>query len=39
MIRRLVLCPACDLRFLSSRKSTYCPGCHQLVQPHEAAAP
>lgn len=33
MIRKIVICPACALRFLSSRSKTYCPGCHQLVEP------
>jgi hypothetical protein len=37
MIRRIVVCPACTLRFLSGRKKTFCPGCHELVEPHEAA--
>jgi len=36
MIRRIVACPACDLRFLSARARTYCPGCHQLVEPRVA---
>ncbi len=33
MIRKIVVCPACELRFLSARPLTYCPGCHQLVEP------
>ena len=31
--KSIVTCPACDLRFLSARPKTYCPGCHQLVEP------
>jgi hypothetical protein len=38
MIRRIVICPACELHFLSGRPKTYCPGCHQLVEPREVAA-
>ncbi len=34
-IRRIVSCPLCSLRFLSARAKTYCPGCHQLVEPRE----
>ena len=37
MIRRIVVCPECELRFLSSRPKTYCPGCHHLVETGEAA--
>jgi uncharacterized paraquat-inducible protein A len=33
MNRRMVICPSCDLRFLSARQQTYCPGCHQLIEP------
>lgn len=38
MIRKIVTCPACELHFLSARTKTYCPGCHQLVEPREVAA-
>ncbi len=37
MNRRFVVCPSCELRFLSAREKTFCPGCHQLVEPLEAA--
>jgi hypothetical protein len=37
-IRRIVVCPACELRFLSGRTKTFCPGCHQMVEPREYAA-
>lgn len=33
MLRTIVVCPACELHFLSSRPKTYCPGCHALVEP------
>jgi Zn finger protein HypA/HybF involved in hydrogenase expression len=33
MIRKIVACPSCALHFLSARPRTYCPGCHQLVEP------
>ena len=32
MIRRIVVCPHCELSFLSGRKETYCPGCHRMVK-------
>jgi len=38
VIRRIVACPACDLRFLSAREKTFCPGCHKLVEPREEVA-
>lgn len=38
MNRTMVACPACDLHFLSARAKTYCPGCHQLVEPTALAA-
>lgn len=38
MIRKIVVCPACALRFLSSRTKTYCPGCHQMVEPKAEVA-
>ncbi len=33
MNRRTVVCPNCELKFTSARDKTYCPGCHQLVEP------
>ena len=33
MNRRTVTCPACSLQFTSSREKTFCPGCHQMVEP------
>jgi len=36
MNRKPVVCPNCDLHFTSSREKTYCPGCHQLVEPQLA---
>jgi hypothetical protein len=33
MNRRMVVCPSCELRFLSGRQRTYCPGCHLLIEP------
>ena len=33
MIRRIVACPSCELHFLSARPKTFCPGCHQMVEP------
>ncbi len=33
--RTIVVCPSCDLQFLSARRTTFCPGCHQLVEPKE----
>jgi hypothetical protein len=38
MPRRIVICPSCDLNFLSSRRTTICPGCHRMVEPREAVA-
>gem|GEM_PF-1906249 len=37
MNRRIVVCPACELEFLSAREKTYCPGCHKMVEPRQAA--
>lgn len=37
MNRRIVACPHCDLHFASARTRTFCPGCHQLVEPREMA--
>lgn len=37
MTRRIVSCPACELQFESARPKTFCPGCHQLVEPREVA--
>ncbi len=36
--RRPVSCPHCDLRFFSARTRTFCPGCHELIEPREEAA-
>ncbi|MBK6320072.1 MAG: hypothetical protein IPF51_15150 [Dehalococcoidia bacterium] len=36
MNRRTVVCPNCELHFTSAREKTYCPGCHQLVEPAPA---
>lgn len=33
MNRQVVACPACDLHFYSARPRTFCPGCHELVEP------
>ncbi len=33
MKRKLVTCPKCDLEFVSARRETFCPGCHQLIEP------
>jgi len=33
MNRRMVICPSCELRFLSGRQRTFCPGCHLLIEP------
>lgn len=33
MNRKIVICPNCELHFLSARDTTYCPGCHQLIEP------
>ena len=38
MKRRTVICPSCDLQFQSAREKTYCPGCHQFVEPRPAEA-
>lgn len=32
MPRRIVVCPSCELNFLSSRIRTICPGCHKQVE-------
>lgn len=37
-LRKVVVCPSCDLQFFSGRHTTFCPGCHQLVQPKELVA-
>lgn len=36
MNRRPVVCPSCELHFTTAREKTYCPGCHQLVEPTPA---
>jgi Zn finger protein HypA/HybF involved in hydrogenase expression len=36
MNRRNVVCPNCDLHFTTAREKTYCPGCHQMVEPVSA---
>ena len=33
MNKTIVACPSCDLRFLSARTKTFCPGCHEMVEP------
>jgi hypothetical protein len=38
MTRRIVSCPSCELHFLSARPKTFCPGCHQFVEPSEVVA-
>lgn len=37
MTRRHVVCPHCDLQFMSALSKTYCPGCHVLIEPRELA--
>ncbi len=38
MDRSIVTCPRCDLKFLTGRPKTFCPGCHQVVEPKKESA-
>jgi hypothetical protein len=37
--RQSVTCPTCELEFLSARALTYCPACHNLVEPRMVTMP
>jgi hypothetical protein len=32
-MRKEVICPKCELEFLSAREKTICPGCKQIIEP------